>query len=178
MNGSETGYELVAEFGNAQALLSAARSARDAGYPRLEAYTPFPVEGLAEALGVRDTWLPLAVIAGGILGSLGGFALQYYLSVVAYPLNVGGRPLNSWLAFLPVTYEVGSVVAVVAGFLGLLLLTRLPRAPIPLPAAIRFEDARSERFFLAVGGEPRFDVRATRRFLAELGADEVHDVPR
>ncbi|HSJ55469.1 MAG TPA: DUF3341 domain-containing protein [Anaerolineae bacterium] len=173
-----TGFELVAEFDDPQALLHAARSAREAGYHKVEAYSPYPVEGLAEAVGVNGTWLPLIVLAGGIAGAVGGFGLQYYLAVIAYPLNVGGRPLNSWQAFLPSAFEVAVLTAVLASFVGLLLLTRLPRARYPRSGAIHFAQAQTDRFFLAVeGDDSRFDVEATRQFLAGLGAREVYDVP-
>jgi hypothetical protein len=178
MNPNEEARGLLAEFDDAGALLDAARRAREAGYRKLEAYTPYPVEGLAEVLGVGPNWLPLLVLAGGLAGAIGSFGLQYYLAVIAYPLNVGGRPLNSWQAFLPVTFELAILVAVVGAFVGLVLLTRLPRTRLPLTGLIRADLDRRDRFYLAIeGDDSRFDADGTRAFLAGLGAREVHDAP-
>jgi hypothetical protein len=176
MSRDETGYGLVAEFEDAHTLLDAARRAREAGYRKLEAYTPYHVEGLAEAVGVRRSWLPLMVLGGGVMGAAGGFFLQYYLAVVAYPLNVGGRPLNSWQAFMPVTFELAILVAVLAAFVGMLFLSRLPTVRYPLSNVMRFGQAQADRFFLAIeADDPAFDRVATREFLLGLAPSEVHD---
>ena len=107
-------YGLVAEFESATDLLRAAEATRRAGYRRMDAYSPFPVEGLAEALGFRRTGLPQLVFVGGLVGCVGGFFMQYYAAVLGYPINVGGRPLNSWPAFLPVTFELTVLIAAAA----------------------------------------------------------------
>ena len=178
MNRSKTANGLVAEFESAAALLGAARRARAEGYLELEAYTPYPVEGLAEAVGMRRTWLPLIVLGGAVAGAVGGFMLQYYLAVVDYPLNVGGRPLNSWPAFVPVAFEFMIAAAVTAAFVSMLALNGLPRRRYPLSNVTRFGQDRADRFFLSIeAGDPSFDPEATRAFLASLGAIEVYHAP-
>ncbi|MCI0555531.1 MAG: DUF3341 domain-containing protein, partial [Anaerolineae bacterium] len=119
-------YGLMAEFENLSDLVVAARRAREEGYRKMDAYTPFPVEGLAEALGFHRTRLPLLVLIGGLIGCAGGFLLQYYLSAIDYPLNIGGRPLNSWPSFIPVTFELTILVAALTAVLGMLALNGLP----------------------------------------------------
>src|SRR5262245_20049877 len=115
-------YGLLAEFDNPEELMLAVRTARLAGYRKMDAYTPFPVEHLAEELGFRKTALPLIVLIGGLLGCAGGFVLQYWISVIDYPLNIGGRPLNSWPAFIPVTFETTILAAALFAVLGMLAL--------------------------------------------------------
>src|SRR5262245_48970149 len=110
-------YGLMAEFDNPAALLAAAHRAHQDGYRRLDAYTPFPVAGLAEALGLGRTGVPLLVLLGGIVGCIGGYYLQYWIAVIDYPVNVGGRPWNSWPAFVPVTFELTILVAALAAVL-------------------------------------------------------------
>ncbi|MGH8056325.1 MAG: DUF3341 domain-containing protein, partial [Candidatus Entotheonellia bacterium] len=111
-------YGLMAEFDNPSDLLVAAHRAREEGYRRMDAYTPFPVDGLAEALGFHRTWVPFMALIGGLVGCMGGYLLQYYLTVIDYPLNIGGRPLHSWPAFIPVTFEMTVLVAALAAVLG------------------------------------------------------------
>lgn len=172
-------YGLVAEFESAQALVSAAARARDAGFKRLDAYSPFPVEGLTEALGHRITRLPLVVLIGGILGGLGGWALQYYTSVYSYPMNIGGRPLNSWPAFIPVTFECVILGAALSAVFGMLGLNGLPMPYHPLFNVDRFALASRDRFFLCIRSvDPKFQLEETRKFLQELpGVREVTEVP-
>ena len=110
-------YGLMAEFGDANELVAATRQAYDAGYRKLDAYSPFPIEELAEAMGVHHTRLPLLVLIGGICGAIGGYALQFWTSVIDYPINVGGRPLNSWPAFIPITFETTVLVAALTAVL-------------------------------------------------------------
>ena len=170
-------YGLLAEFRQPQDVLSAARRAYAAGYRRMDAYTPFPVEGLAEAIGFQKTRLPLIVLVGGIAGCLGGFWLQYYASVIDYPLNVGGRPLNSWPAFVPVTFETTILLAALAAVLGMLALNGLPMPYHPVFNVPRFELATRDHFFLCIEAlDPQFDHEATRRFLESIGAQEVTEV--
>jgi hypothetical protein len=170
-------YGLMAEFDDAESLLSAARRAHAAGYRRMDAYSPLPVEGLTEALGVRQTRVPLIVLLGGISGCLGGFFLQYWISVLDYPINVGGRPLNSWPSFIPVTFELTILASALSAVIGLLALCRLPWPHHPVFNLPRFERVTQDRFFLCIERQdPRFHPEETRRFLGELGARGIHDV--
>ncbi len=171
-------YGLMAEFDSPDKLIAAVRRARQAGYRGIDAYTPYPVDGLAEALDFRRTWVPPIVLAGGILGAILGYGLQYYVSVIAYPLNVGGRPLNSWPMFVPVTFEMAILVAALFAVLGMLALNGLPMPYHPVFNVPRFELATRDHFFLVVqADDPRFDLEGTRRILKDWGAREVLDVP-
>src|SRR5262245_40177523 len=131
-------YGLMAEFGNPEALVQAAQRAFEAGFRKMDAYTPFPIEGLAEALGSHKTRVPLIVLLGGVIGCLGGFYLQYWVHVIDYPLNIGGRPLNSWPAFVPVTFEMTILIAALSAFFGLLILNGLPMPYHPVFNVERF----------------------------------------
>jgi len=170
-------YGLLAEFEAPEDLVAAAERAYADGYRHLDAHTPFPVHGLAEAIGFRTNRLPLLVLIGGIVGAGVGFFSQYYASVIDYPINVGGRPLNSWPAFIPITFEVTILVAALTAVLGMLALNGLPQPYHPVFNAPRFALATRDRFFLCIEAtDPRFDPEATRKFLADLGAKEVTDV--
>jgi hypothetical protein len=172
-------YGLLAEFAGPDNVLAAARAARAAGYRRMDAYTPFPVEGLAEALGLAHTRLPLLVLAGGIAGALLGYGLQYWISAIAYPLDVGGRPLHSWPAFIPVTFEVTVLVASFAAVLGMFALNGLPMPYHPLFNVPAFSLASRDRFFLCIEArDPRFDPVGTRAFLEGLGPVGVSAVEK
>src|SRR5574341_32109 len=164
-------YGLMAEFDNPEALLGAARRAYAEGYRNMDAYSPFPVEGLAEAIGFYHTRVPFFVLLGGILGCLGGFYLQYWVSVIDYPINVGGRPLNSWPAFIPVTFEMTILLAALAAFFSVLALNRLPMPYHPVFNVDRFELASRNRFFLCIEArDAKFDADGTRGFLNGLGS--------
>jgi Protein of unknown function (DUF3341) len=170
-------YGLIAEFDNPEALVGAARRAFAEGFRKMDAYSPFPVEGLAEALGFHRTRVPLIVLIGGILGCLGGFFLQYWLAVIDYPINVGGRPLNSWPSFIPVTFELTILIAALSAFFGVLALNGLPMPYHPVFNVERFELASRNRFFLLVeAADPKFDSEATRRFLETVGSQGVYEV--
>jgi hypothetical protein len=167
----------MAEFDRPEDLLGAAQQAYADGYRRMDAYTPFPVEGLAEALGLHRTRLPLVVLLGGIVGCIGGFGLQYYAAVIDYPLNIGGRPLNSWPSFVPVTFETTILCAALAAVLGMLALNGLPMPYHPVFNVPRFELATRDHFFLCIEAtDPRFDRQGTRQFLERLGCREVTEV--
>ena len=173
-------YGIMAEFGDPTAVVVAARRANEAGYRKMDAYTPFPIEELAEALGYRSRGrLPKIVLLGGITGALGGFFLQYWCSVIAYPINIGGRPLNSWPSFIPITFETTVLLAALSTVLGMLALNGLPTPYHPVFNVPEFALATRDRFFLCIeSSDPRFDPQATRRFLEGLGPQKVFDVER
>lgn len=172
-------YGLLAEFEEAEALVHATHRAREAGYRRMDAYSPFPIEELTEALGLRPTRLPWLVFMGGLLGTLTGYGLQYYASVIAYPLNVGGKPDHSWPAFIPVTFEMTILVASLTAVLGMLALNGLPQPYHPCFHVERFAHATRDRFFLSIEAtDPQFDLKETREFMESLGPREVNEVPQ
>jgi hypothetical protein len=172
-------YGLLAEFEHSQELLQAARRARQAGYQRLDGFTPIPIEGLSEALGNVPTRLPWIALAGGLIGAAAGYGLQYYASVIAYPLNVGGRPLHSWPAFIPIVFETTVLGAALFAVLGMLALNGLPMPYHPLFNVPQFRLASRDRFFLCIEArDPAFHAQGTRQFLESLGPRAVWDVPR
>jgi len=173
----QTLYGLMAEFDTVEDLLAAANQAREAGYRRMDAFTPLPVEGLAEAVGFEHTRLPLIVMIGGMVGCFSGFFLQYYGSVYGYPLNVAGKPLNSWPAFIPITFELTVLFAALSCVFGLLALNGLPTPYHPVFNVPRFALASRDRFFLCIKArDPKFDKEKTRAFLETLKAREVVDI--
>jgi len=170
-------YGLMAEFEDPRDLVLAARRAYQEGYRKLDAYSPFPIEGLAEELGHRHSWLPLVALIGGIAGAVGGFGMQYYLSVIEYPLNIGGRPLNSWPSFIPITFETTVLLAALSAVLGMILMNGLPKPYHPVFNVPRFELASRDHFFLCIeAADPKFDRHETGRFLRSLNPREVSDV--
>lgn len=172
-------YGLMAEFDGPEALLEATQRSFAEGYRRMDAYSPFPIDGLAEAIGFHKTRLPLLVLIGGIVGCIGGFYLQYWVSVIDYPLNIGGRPLNSWPMFIPVTFELTILVAGLTAVLGLLALNGLPMPYHPVFNVERFQLATRNRFFLCIeSADAKFDQEATRRFLESCAPRGVYEVER
>jgi Protein of unknown function (DUF3341) len=174
----QTIYGLLARFADPEMLVSAAQRAAEAGYRRMDAYTPFPVEGLAEALRLKPSILPYAVLAGGITGGLLGFLMQVYATVVSYPLNIGGRPLNSWLAYIPITFELTVLLAAFGGIIGLLIATRLPQPYHPVFNVEDFQKHGSQDgFYLGIeASDPDFNLTDTRKFLESLGATLVSEI--
>jgi hypothetical protein len=178
MSASPNVFGVAAEFASHEKLLIAARSATAQGYKRMDAYTPFPVEGLPSALGRGRSRVPLIVLIGGIIGGTGGYFMQWYANVVSYPLNIGGRPLHSWPSFIPITFELTILCASLAGFLGSLALNKLPQPYHPIFHAPNFERATVDRFFLCIEArDEKFDLIVTRRFLEGLGPLAVSEVP-
>jgi len=167
----------MAEFRTPQELVDAAARARAEGYRRMDAYSPFPMEALSEALDLPASKVPRLVLVGGTLGALAGFALQYWVSVIAYPLDVGGKPYNSWPAFIPVVFECTILCAGLFAVLGMLALNGLPMPYHPVFNAPRFALASRDRYFLCIEARDRkFDRQATRRFLEGLRPSEVAEV--
>lgn len=170
-------YGLLAEFETPEDLLRATRRAYAEGYRRMDAYSPFPVEGLSEALGVRHGAIPLIAFSGGAVGALTGILLQYWIHVDALPINVGGRPLDSWPSFIPVTFELTVLFSALAMLVGLFVLNGHPEPYHPVFNVAEFARASRDRFFLAIEArDPQFEVEGTRALLAHLGAREVADV--
>ena len=170
-------YGLLAEFEDPTALVQAVRATRSAGYRKLDAFTPFPIEEVIESLEIHEKRLPMLVLLGGILGGLAGYALCYWSSVIEYPLNVGGRPLNSWPAFIPPTFETTILGAALSAVLGMLVLNGLPMPHHPLFAVPRFALSTNDRFFLLIRSTDQlFDRDDTRRFLERLVPRSVSEV--
>ena len=170
-------YGVMAEFENPTDLVAAARKVYSLGYRRINGYSPYPIEELSEAIGFTHTKLPLIVFIGGLLGGLGGFFMQYYIAAMDYPINVGGKPTNSWPAFIPITFEMTVLCAAFAAVLGMLMLNKLPQPYHPVFNVPNFAMATRDRFFLAVeANDPKFDHAKVVDLLKSLGAQEVTDV--
>ena len=167
-------HGLMAEFDSASALVEAGRRTHAAGYTRKDAFSPFPSHGMEEALGIRERSVAPIVLAGGLTGLAGGWGLEYWTSVIDYPMNIGGRPYNAWVNFIPPAFETTILFASFAAVIGMLVLNGLPRPYHPVFNVKRFERASQDAFFLVIeAGDPKFDLEATRTFLAGLGAKSV-----
>lgn len=170
-------HGIMAEFDNPSDVVAAANRAYEDGYRRMDAYSPYPIEALSEAIGVHRTNMPPIVLTGGIIGGLSGYLMQYYLLVINYPLNVGGKPFHSWPMFIPITFECAVLGAALAAVFGMLALNGLPEPYHPVFNTPNFALASRDRFFLLIqSDDPKFDREATNRFLKSLGAREVNDV--
>jgi hypothetical protein len=169
-------HGLLAEFGEPGTLLAAARAAHQAGYREMDAYTPFPVEGLAEAIGFEKTRVAPVVLIGGLGGAAAAYGMQYYSTVSAYPLNIGGRPLHSWPSFIPITFELTVLFAALSAVFGMLLMNGLPEPYHPVFNAPAFKLASQTRFFLCLQATDPCFGNETRRFLESLGPVAVHEV--
>jgi hypothetical protein len=170
-------YGMMAEFDSPVALIDATEKTREAGYKKIDAYAPYPIEELVHALGHHHSKLPMMVLGGGILGFLGGLGLQVYVNAIAYPLNIGGKPILSWPAFVPATFECTILGASLTAVLGMLALNGLPTPYHPVFNAPRFSAASKDRYFLCIeAADPRFHAEGTRQFLTGLGPAEVSDV--
>jgi len=170
-------YGLMAEFDSPTALAAAARQVRAKGYRKVEAYSPFAIEEVNEALGLHHNKLPLIVLCGGILGGLTGYLMQYYVAVIDFPLNIGGRPLHSWPSFIIITFELTILFAALSTVLGLFGLCGLPMPYHPVFNVSRFAFASRDRFFICIeANDPLFDRHDTAEFLQTLAPREVSEV--
>jgi hypothetical protein len=170
-------YGMMAEFDSATALFEAARSTRQAGYNKIDAYSPFPIEGLAEEIGAPHD-VPLVVLIGGIIGGLTGYLMQYWMSAVDYPLNIGGKPAHSWPAFIVITFEMTILFAGISAVFGMLALNGLPMPYHPVFNVPRFALASKDRFFLIVfSSDPKYNSAITRDFLQSLQPRSISEVP-
>ena len=171
-------YGVMAEFHDAQELLNAANAVREAGYTSVDAFSPFPIHGLSEAIGFRHSRLSAVVLTMGIIGAVGGFFMCWYANVISYPLNIGGKPLNSWPAWIPIVFECAILLAAFGAVFGMLALNGLPMPYHPVFNIKRFEQASRDRFFLVIHArDPKFDFDKVWDFLDTLGPREVVDVP-
>jgi hypothetical protein len=171
-------YGMMAEFDSAQALVDAAKLTHGAGYQKIDAYSPFPIEGLAEEIGFHHDEVPLVVLIGGLVGGLTGYLMQYWMSAVDYPLNIGGKPYHSWPAFIVITFEMTILFAGISAVFGMLALNGLPMPYHPVFNVPRFALASKDRFFLIVfSSDKKYDAAATRQFLQGLGPRSVSEVP-
>lgn len=171
-------YGLLAEFDSSEAIVAAAQAVRAQGYRKLDAYTPHPVENLDQAIGVRPTLLGWVMLVGALSGGLLGFFMQYYANVYSYPLNVGGRPLNSWVAFIPITFELTILSGVLTVVFAMFARDGFPRPHHPVFDVPSFRRASSDRYFLCVHhSDPKFDLTITRALLQSLQPSDVHEVP-
>ena len=173
-------FGVMGEFSTPEDLLAATKKTREAGYKHIEAYTSFPIEGLSEAVGFRgfrSNLVAFITLIGGLGGGLTGFGLQYWVAAITYPINIGGRPLNSWPAFIPVTFELTVLGASISAVVGMLALNKLPQPYHPVFNVERFSQASTDKFFLCIEArDPKFDMAATAKFLQSLHATHVNEV--
>jgi hypothetical protein len=175
---TSTQYGLMAEFDSAQDLVAAAHKTHQAGYQKIDAYSPFPIEGLAEAIGFHKNRVPLVVLIGGLIGGLSGYALQYWVAAITYPMNIGGRPYHSWPSFIIVTFEMTILFAGLSAVFGMLALNGLPMPYHPVFNVPEFRKASENKFFLVVfSSDPNYDAARTRNFLQGLAPRMVAEVP-
>jgi hypothetical protein len=171
-------YGAMAEFTTPEDLLAAAEEAYAHGFRRMDAYTPMPIEGLAEVIGYKRNWVAFCVLIGGILGACGGYYLLYWITVIAYPINVGGRPLHSWPEYIPITFECMILAASLTALVSMLAFNGLPQPYHPVFNVPEFNRASKDRFFLCIEStDPKFRAEDTVRFLRNIGGSEVSIVP-
>ena len=172
-------HGVMAEFADPEALLAASHRAYAAGYRNMDAYTPMPVEGLAESIGFKKNYVSLAVLIAGLCGCIGGFSLMYWISVIAYPDNIGGRPFNSWPAYIPITFECTVLLAGLTAMISMFAMNGLPQPYHPVFNNPAFDRASQDRFFLCIeADDPKFDREETKFFLLQLNPIEVTEVEK
>ena len=170
-------YGLMAEFDDPSGLVRAAKRTYAEGYRKIDTFSPYPIEEAWEAIGQHDRRLSLIVLIGGLVGMLSGIGLQEWVHQIAYPINIAGKPLNSWPQFVPVTFEMTILFAAISGVLGMIILNGLPMPYHPVFNVARFERASRDRFFLLVeSADPKFDRTATHDFLKGLNPSEINEV--
>ena len=170
-------HGIMAEFETPKALIAAAKRTYAAGYRRIDAYSPYPIEEAWEAIGHHDRRLSFIVLAGGLTGLLTGIGLQEWVHQIAYPVNIAGKPLNSWPQFVPVCFELTILFAALSAVIGMIVLNGLPQPYHPVFNVEAFSRASRDRFFLVVESEdPKFDRQGTAEFLKGLDASEVTEV--
>jgi len=171
-------YALLAQFDTPTALVDALRRAREAGYEQVEAYSPYPIDELEHVAPRERVQIPHLMFAGGLAGAVGGWALQYYCTAIGYPMNIGGRPLNSWPLYVPIIFEMTVLAAATVGVVAMIALNGLPRPYQPVFNVPEFAAASRDKFFLAIeAADPRFERQATAEFLATLAPEGVWEVP-
>jgi hypothetical protein len=171
-------FGMMAEFDTPTDIVVAARRTSEAGYRKIDAYSPFPIEELGEVIGFHHNGVALVALVGGLCGCLGGFMLQYWVSTISYPINIGGRPMNSWPSFIPVTFEMTILFAGLSAVIGMLVLNGLPQPYHPVFNVPRFARASQDKFFLIIfSSDPRYDTIKTRAFLEGLGGKSISEVP-
>jgi hypothetical protein len=171
-------YGVMAEFTTPEDLLAAAEEAYAHGFRCMDAYSPMPIEGLAEVIGYKRNWVAFCVLMGGIFGAAGGYYLLYWITVIAYPVNVGGRPLHSWPEYIPITFECMILAASLTALVSMLAFNGLPQPYHPVFNVPEFDRASKDRFFLCIEStDPKFRAEDTLRFLRNIGGSEVSIVP-
>ncbi|MEO6908688.1 MAG: DUF3341 domain-containing protein [Abditibacteriaceae bacterium] len=176
---ADTIHGITAEFTNSEILKAAARKVRDSGYKKTDAYTPFPLEGLAESLGVRDKWVPFIMLMAGFIGAVSGYTLAVWAMGISLPLNIAGKPTNSWPLFIPPTFEMTILTSAIVGVVSMFILNGLPMPYHPMFNAQNFDRASTDRFFLTIEAEDAlFDKDGTWAFMNTLGADNVSMVEK
>jgi hypothetical protein len=171
-------YGLMAEFDSAEELVRAASRTHEAGYRKIDAYSPFAVEGLADAIGFHKNRVSLVVLIGGLVGLISAYGLQYWVAVITYPTNIGGRPYHSWPSFIIVTFELTILFGGISSAIGMIALNGLPQPYHPVFNVPEFRQASESKFFLVVEAvDPQYDLAQTRAFLNELGPRKISEVP-
>lgn len=171
-------YGILAKFEHPEDLVAATKRAYEAGYRKFDAYTPYPVEGLDQVMHLKPSFLPYAMLLGGILGGAGGFLMLTYATVIGNPLNIGGRPLFSWPTYIPITFELTVLTAAFFGVIGLFVATRFPQPYHPVFNSEDFrEHGSQDAFYLGIeASDPLFDLEKTRRFMQDLGSIQVAEI--